>query len=251
MNIEQYLEDLVKKYVKSNRNLNETIIKELKKTILSFEHKKINQIVTFGSSIKGTNIRENPKVKLLISMKEKDKRSTEEITTWFYNYLQTPNNEIVRKGNQLNFNYKGIDFNIFIAKKKDKTYNYHVMQNLNLSKEVVSNFNIHTFNVVDSNFQKEIILMKLWREKHNLNFPTMYLELVVIDVLRKCKKKNLFSRIIRILDFLRKDFIQEKFYDPSNTNNVISDYISLEEKMKIQTMAKLSLTEEYITDIVS
>lgn len=251
MNIEQYLEDLVKKYVKSNRNLNETIIKELKKTILSFENKKIHQIVTFGSSIKGTNIRENPKVKLLISMKEKDKRSTEEITTWFYNDLKTPNNEIVRKGNQLNFNYKGIDFNIFIAKKKDKTYNYHVMQNLNLSKEIVSNFNIHTLNVVESNFQKEIILMKLWREKHNLNFPTMYLELVVIDVLRKCKKTNLFSRIIRILDFLRKDFIQEKFYDPSNTNNVISDYISLEEKMKIQTMAKLSLTEEYITDIVS
>lgn len=251
MNIEQYLEDLVKKYVKSNRNLNETIIKELKKTILSFEHKKIHQIVTFGSSIKGTNIRENPKVKLLISMKEKDKRSLEEITLWMYNYLKTPKAEIERKDNQLNFNFKGIDFNIFIAKRKDKTYNYHVMQNVNLIKEIVTNFNIHTLNVVESNFQKEIILMKLWREKHNLNFPTMYLELVVVDVLRKCNKKNLFSRIIRILDFLRKDFIQEKFYDPSNTNNVISEYISLEDKRKIQTMAKLSLTEEYITDIVS
>jgi hypothetical protein len=184
-------------------------------------------------------------------MKEKDKRSVEEITIWLYNYLNTPEFKIKRQESQLEFNYKGVDFVVFIAKKKEKTFNYHVMQNLNFSKEILTNFNIHTSNVLESNYQKEIILMKLWREKHQLNFPTMYLELVVIDVLRKCNKKNLFSRIIRILDFLRKDFISEKFYDPSNTNNVISDYISLEEKAKIQSVAKLSLTEEYISDIVS
>lgn len=251
MNIEKYLEELVLKYEKSNRDLNEQIVKEIKKKILSFEHKKIHQIVTFGSSIKGTNIRQNPKVKLLISMKEKDKRSVEEITIWLYNYLNTPEFKIQRQASQLEFNYKGVDFVVFIAKKKEKTFNYHVMQNLNFSKEILTNFNIHTTNVLESNYQKEIILMKLWREKHQLNFPTMYLELVVIDVLRKCNKKNLFSRIIRVLDFLRKDFISEKFYDPSNTNNVISDYLSLEEKAKIQSVAKLSLTEEYISDIVS
>ncbi len=251
MNIEKYLEELVLKYEKSNQDLNEQIVKEIKKKILSFEHKKIHQIVTFGSSIKGTNIRQNPKVKLLISMKEKDKRSVEEITIWLYNYLNTPEFKIKRQESQLEFNYKGVDFVVFIAKKKEKTFNYHVMQNLNFSKEILTNFNIHTTNVLESNYQKEIILMKLWREKHQLNFPTMYLELVVIDVLRKCNKKNLFSRIIRVLDFLRKDFISEKFYDPSNTNNVISDYLSKEEKAKIQSVAKLSLTEEYISDIVS
>jgi hypothetical protein len=251
MNIEKYLEELVLKYEKSNRDLNEQIVKEIKKKILSFEYKKIHQIVTFGSSIKGTNIRQKPKVKLLISMKEKDKRSVEEITIWLYNYLNTPEFKIQRQESQLEFNYKGVDFVVFIAKKKEKTFNYHVMQNLNFSKEILTNFNIHTTNVLESNYQKEIILMKLWREKHQLNFPTMYLELVVIDVLRKCNKKNLFSRIIRVLDFLRKDFISEKFYDPSNTNNVISDYLSLEEKAKIQSVAKLSLTEEYISDIVS
>ena len=101
------------------------------------------------------------------------------------------------------------------------------------------------------NFQKEIILIKLWREKHKLNFPTIYLELVVIDVLRKSKKKNLFSRIIKILDYLRKDFLEDKFYDPSNTYNVISNYLSIDEKKKIQNMAKISLTEQYVRDIIS
>ena len=249
--IESYLQQLVKNIETSNGSFDEAIVKEVKKLILSFESKKINQIITFGSSIKGTNIRENPRIKLLVSIKEKDKRSIDEITEWFFNYLQFPEWQAVKKGNQLEFNYKGIDFNIFFAKKKLKSYNFHIMENLKFSREVISNFNIHTTNVVESNFQKEIILIKLWREKHQLNFPTIYLELVVMDVLRKCKKKNLFSRIIKILDYLRKDFIDDKFYDPSNTYNVISEYLSLDEKKKIQNMAKISLTEQYVSDIAS
>ncbi len=249
--IESYLHELVKKYESSNNEFDEAVVKEIKKFILSFESKKIHHIVTFGSSIKRTNIRENPKVKLLVSIKEKDKRSIEEITQWFYNYLQFPEWQAIKKNNQLEFNYKGIDFNIFLAKKKVSTYNYHIMENLKFDQEVISNFNIHTSNVVESNFQKEIILMKLWREKHQLNFPTIYLELVVMDVLRKCNKTNLFSRMIRILDYLRRDFVQDKFYDPSNTYNVISDYITLDDKKKIQQIAKISLTEQYISDIIS
>lgn len=249
--IESYLHELVKKYESSNNEFDEAVVKEIKKFILSFESKKISQIMTFGSSIKRTNIRETPKVKLLVSIKEKDKRPIEEITQWFYNYLQFPEWQVVKKNNQLEFNYKGIDFNIFLAKKKVNSYNYHIMENLKFSQEVISNFNIHTSNVVDSNFQKEIILMKLWREKHQLNFPTIYLELVVMDVLRKCDKTNLFSRMIRILDYLRRDFVQDKFYDPSNTYNVISDYLTLDEKRRIQQIAKISLTEQYISDIIS
>ena len=249
--IESYLQELIQKIEHSNEKFDEKIVKEVKKLILSFESKKISQIVTFGSSIKGTNISENPRIKLLVSIKEKDKRPIDEIAQWFFNYLQFPEWQAVRKNNQLEFNYKGIDFNIFFAKKKLKSYNFHIMENLKFSQEVISNFNIHTTNVLESNFQKEIILIKLWREKHQLNFPTIYLELVVIDVLRKCKKKNLYSRIIKILDYLRKDFIEDKFYDPSNTYNVISNYLSIDEKKKIQNMAKISLTEQYVRDIIS
>ncbi|MBI2258031.1 MAG: hypothetical protein HYU67_03930 [Flavobacteriia bacterium] len=211
MNIEKYLIELVVKYEKTNSILDEAVINEIKKIILSFEKKKINPIIVFGSSIKKTNIKDAPKVKLLVSIKEKDKRKPEEILQLYFDYFTQFGENVSKSNNQIIFNYKGINFNILLAKKKANTYNFHVLNNLNLNKEIVTNFNIHTLNVVETKFQREIILMKLWREKHQLNFPTMYLELVVIKVLRKCKKKNLFSRILRILDFLRKELSMKNF----------------------------------------
>jgi hypothetical protein len=250
MNIEKYLDDLLKKYDKSNRSSKKEVIKELKKLILSFGHKKISKILLFGSSVKLTNTRDFPSVKLLISIKEKDKRSINEINKWLYDFFATLSKEVMHNDHQFEFSFKGVNFVLVIAKKKENTYNYHFMNSLEAPKQIHTNFDIHTDNVVDNQVQKEIVLMKLWRDKHQLNFPTMYLELVVLHVLRKCKKKNLFSRIIRILDYLRKDFVNDKFYDPSNTNNVISQDLSLDEKLKIQSIARLSLSEEYISDII-
>lgn len=251
MNIEKYLDALAQKYEKSNWCKNEDLIKELKKLILSQKHIKIHKIALFGSSIKLTNVKERPTVKLLVSIKEKEKCSLDEMKDWFIAFYSKTFKEVALIDYNIEFSFKGVNLVIVIAKKKENTYNYHFMNKSDLNKELLTNFDIHTGNIVENQVQKEVILMKLWRDKHQLNFPTMYLELVILHVLRKCKKKNLFSRIIRILDYLRKDFVYDKFYDPSNTNNVLSDELSHEEKLKIQTVARLSLTEEYISDIIS
>ncbi len=115
---------------------------------------------------------------------------------------------------------------------------------------LVTNTNLLQDDVLKSKLQSEIILLKLWRDKHQLNFPSVYIEMVVLHILGNFPKKNLFSRLIRVLDFLRKDFVNEKFYDLSNTNNIISDCITREEKEKIQLAAKLSMTEEFVKDII-
>ncbi len=251
MDIEKYLNDLVNKYKYSNVSPDETVIKEITKLISSFDKRNIDKISVFGSSLKKTNIRPSTQIKLLVSIKERDKRSIEELIFSYKNFIQYLNLAVIRKNNQLLFTYNEIDFILFISKKIEKTYNFHVMYNLTTSKEISTNFNIHTSTIIESNCNKEILLMKLWREKHQLNFPTIYLELVVLKALQNCQKKNLFSRMLRILDFLRKDFINEKFYDLSNTNNIISDYLSHDEKLKIQLNARICMTHEYISDIIS
>lgn len=86
--------------------------------------------------------------------------------------------------------------------------------------------------------------MKLWRNQKNLDFPSFYLEMVVIEALRG-SHGTLSQNVVRVLTYLRDTFMTARFVDPANTNNVISDDLTLVERSAIASRASMALTQTW------
>lgn len=96
-----------------------------------------------------------------------------------------------------------------------------------------TNVQTHINYVRDSGRTQEIKLTKIWRDLHKLDFPSFYLEMAVIDCLTHFRRGNLSDNFWEVLRFLCQDFEPRRYVDPSNTNNIISDDLSLQEKRRV------------------
>lgn len=96
----------------------------------------------------------------------------------------------------------------------------------------------------------EIVLLKIWRKLHNLEFPSIYLELTVIEALKGKSKSKLSENFLFLLKYLQDEFVQKTIIDPANSNNIISDDLYKYEKEAIRKKAIESLSQKYWEDII-
>lgn len=85
-----------------------------------------------------------------------------------------------------------------------------------------------------------IILLKIWCHLHKLDFPSFLLELTVLEALKRKSILGIERKFITILKYLIEQFYYTKIYDPANTNNIVSDTITDNQKLQIIQMARLS-----------
>ena len=109
----------------------------------------------------------------------------------------------------------------------------------------------HIAKVVASGRQSEIRLVKLWRRQKGLEFPSFYLELVVIEALKATWLSSPADNFRTVMTYLRDNFTSARFVDPANTNNIISDDLTVAEKQAIKTSAAAALAAPYWRDIVT
>lgn len=112
-----------------------------------------------------------------------------------------------------------------------------------------TNVDTHINTVRNSGRINEIILTKIWRKNHNLDFPSFYLELAVIEAL-KYKRSGLAEHFLAILDYLSTTFVSARFVDTANTNNIISDDLTDAEKKAIAIKAGQSRGQQSWGSIV-
>lgn len=84
---------------------------------------------------------------------------------------------------------------------------------------------------------QETRLIKPCRNQKNLDFPSFYLELAVIEALSNTNYATVSDRVAACFSYLRDSFPNARFVDPANTNNVISDDLTAAEKQRISTAA--------------
>ncbi|WP_315770088.1 MULTISPECIES: nucleotidyltransferase domain-containing protein [unclassified Bradyrhizobium] len=108
----------------------------------------------------------------------------------------------------------------------------------------------HISKVKGSGRQSEIRLIKLWRKQKGLEFPSFYLELAVIKALETSWLSPLAENMRTVFTYLRDNIITARFVDPSNTNNIISDDLTVAEKQAIKKAAAAALTAPYWRDII-
>jgi hypothetical protein len=204
----------------------------------------LREVTISGSNAKGTAIRGRTDVDLFISLKSDTNETLKEIFSSLYNCMVRNGYSSTKKQHvSIHIVRSGIEVDLVPAKHfGGNTEDHWLYVNRPNRERTKTNVNEHIDLVRSSNRINEIILTKIWRLNHKLDFPSFYLELVVIEAL-KYKRVGLAENFLLVLEYLSNSFVSARFIDPANTNNIISDDLTETEKKVIAGQAQKSRAE--------
>lgn len=137
--------------------------------------------------------------------------------------------------------YNGYKVDLVPAKRQSQYGNDHSLYRRKANSWTKTNIDTHISNVRNSGRKNEIIALKIWRENHKLNFPSIYLEMLTIEALRGRSLNAPAENFLYLLGYIRDNISSKVVLDPANSNNRLSDELSNTEKQLLAQQAKSSL----------
>lgn len=204
-----------------------------------------------GSSKKGTAVSNGTDVDLFISLTSTTNNTLNEIYESLFLYMAGKGFTARRQNVSIGIDYNSDQIDLVPARRQSQYGNDHSLYVSKKKSWTKTNIDTHISQVSNSNRLNEIKLTKIWRNANNLDFPSFYLELVVIDALYNCTIGATDTNFLKVLNFIVQSLENNVYYDPANTNNCISDQISASEKRKIANAAKISASQQNWKDVVA
>lgn len=208
-----------------------------------------------GSRAKGTAIKGKSDMDLFLSIYDPSNRKTlEDYFDMVYKYAKSLTNAYRRQNISIGLKYQGYDIDLVPAKRvNSENYqrnNDHYLWSSKRRVRTLTNIQKHIDTVINSGLQDMIILTKVWRDQNGLDFPSIYLELSVIEALKTDRKYSLESDFLTIFKYLVDVFPNKKIVDPGNCNNIISEDLTIAEKTQIHALAQKAIDAQYWSSVV-
>jgi hypothetical protein len=226
------------------------VINPLKQLISTWAGECLNDIYLSGSRAKGTAINLSSDLDLFISLKSITQNTLNEIYESLFNHIDNAGYKPRKQNVSIGLNIAGKQIDLVPAKKRSGNTNDHSLYINKRDTWTQTNVIEHINKIKNSGRITEIVLLKIWRKLHNLDFPSIYLELTVLEALSGKSKSTPARNFLTVLDYLRDEFVSKKIIDPANTNNVISEDLYKYEKEAIQKKASESRSQKYWKDII-
>lgn len=199
------------------------------------------QLLPSGSFAKGTAVAGTTDIDVFMSLKSTApdlRESYNSLAKWSHNAGWRPRLQNVSVG----VTYEGVKIDLVPGRQQAGYRNYHSLWRRKASTWTQTNVLLHIERVRDSGRTDEIRAIKVWRTNHGLDFPSFYLELIVLDALAGCGS-SLANNVQRTLAYIADNLTTKRVEDPANTNNTISDDLTLAEKRVVAAQARLSYLE--------
>ncbi|KKB42082.1 hypothetical protein [Bacillus thermotolerans] len=253
MDSTEYLNNVITKYHVGEQidvSTQYFVINPLREQILNWAGVCVNDIKISGSRSKGTALNISSDIDLFISLHSSYSGTLKSMYDSLYTYMMNRGYKSRKQNVSIGVNLNGHSIDLVPGKKHIGNTNYHSLYLNKRDSWTQTNIDQHINLVKNSGRVNEIILLKIWKNLHGLEFPSIYLELITIDALRYKQKGNLANNFLELLRYLASGFVDKRVVDPSNSNNIISDDLYKYEKEKIATTANSSLKEQYWSSIV-
>ncbi|MCW5590294.1 MAG: hypothetical protein KIT27_11615 [Legionellales bacterium] len=265
-NSDMYLNNVIQKYTPRSLNNYMGAISSLKETLKSWANTCFIEIIESGSIAKGTAVSIASDVDFLVSLKSncnENNGGLKSIYESLYDKLngsyssarkQNVSVRITLSGTSLLSN--GLEVDITPARKQLGNTNNHSLWVSKLSTWKQTNIQKHINDVSQSRRTNEIKLLKIWRELNKLDFPSIYLEYLLIKNILKNKPSdpnslaNNFFHILSELAKTNENPLLSTTIDPANSNNVLSDLLTKSEKNKIHIAAVGAVSKRNWGDII-
>lgn len=266
-NNDMYLNSIIKKYQPNDVANHYHKIVLLKNTLKSWADSCFLSIVDSGSRAKGTAISISSDIDFMISLSSncnENNGGLKSIYESLYAKLNTSYSNVRKQNVSIRITLPGIsllshglEVDITPARKQFGNTHDHSLWVSKLSTWKQTNIQKHITDVSQSGRTNEIKLLKIWRELNKLDFPSIYLEYLLINNIlkyRPCNLDNLANNFWYILSELARSTNNPLFLtiiDPANSNNILSDLLTKSEKDKIcYTAKKYARPNQYWSDII-
>lgn len=202
-----------------------------------------------GSFAKGTANHSGTDIDLFVSLSNSVTETLKEIYTKLFNKLKEKGYSPRQQNVSINIRVNGYDVDLVPAKHQGGLGEDHSLYRRRADTWTKTNVLTHIAKVRSGNRISETRIIKLWRNQKGLDFPSFYLELVVLAALAG-KGGTLSSNVWSVFEYLRDTFPTARFVDPANTNNIISDDLSAADRAKIKAAAERTLAAKTWEEIV-
>jgi hypothetical protein len=209
----------------------------LEKLIKEWARKYLLGIFYTGSYAKGTGIKGGTDVDLLISLGPRTPGKLERIYRSLFAAFKTKGYSPTSRDVSVGITFSGFKMDLIPGIRQWGSENNHSLYVVEREKEVITNLDTHVSTIRDCGWTNEIRAMKIWRDLHNINIPSFYLELLVLAALRGASGNQPAANLLTVLKYLRDDFPNRRVPDPANPKNAISDVLLLHDRMAISNVA--------------
>lgn len=195
-----------------------------------------------GSHAKGTAIKGAGDVDVFVSLRHVSGMTLRDVYNHLERFLRDNRLEPDRGRVALKVTCGGIGIDI-VPGRKSLDSSDHWIYHTKRDSWLKTNVGRHLRLVANSKRVEEIRAIKRWRTLHGLDFPSLYLELTVINALRQRGVGRVSGNVWAVLGYLATTFPARRVIDPANSNNVVSSDLTTAEKKAIAAAAKHSLAQ--------
>lgn len=247
-----YLLEILQKYKPRDLSIYNYSINLLKSTLITWAGSCYLNILDSGSRAKGTAISLASDVDYLVSLSSSCNENSGGLKSIYDSLFTTlsKNYAAVRKQNvSFRINLNGLEVDVTPARKQVGSINDHWLYVSKQGTWRQTNIQKHINDISKSGRVNEIKLLKIWRELNHLDFPSIYLEYLIVNniLLYKPKDMNILGdNVWYILKELSKTVgnpLSARIVDPANSANILSDLLSQAEKNKIVSCAKIAVAQ--------
>ena len=176
-----------------------------------------------------------------MSLRSDTPGTLKEIYYSLYRWLRDAGYEVRQQNVSVAVNLDGVRVDVTPARRQPRALSTHSVFVSKSGTWTQTNVHKHVGLIKNCARRPEIILAKVWRQCHGLDFPSFYLELSVLRALGGRPHRRLDRDFWRFLEYLACEFVDARIVDPSNTANVVSDTLTDEEKQAIALKARACL----------
>ena len=253
MTANEYVISVINKHAlptKIDSYTEQAVITPLKRLVTNWAGNCLCEIKLSGSRAKGTAIDIATDLDLFISLSSTTSNSLSEIYDSLYVKLLNSGIKPRKQNVSIGVTYGGKRVDLVPGKRQSQYGNDHSLYKRKSDSWTKTNIDTHISNVIHSGRRNEILALKIWRENHGIEFPSILLETLLIEALKGRSTTATADNVLFLFKYLQDHISTIRVLDPANTNNVLSNDLSVYEKQVIAKQAEKSLSKPYWEQII-
>lgn len=252
MSGKEYLESILSKYAITTGDNSPAILaaRKVAPYIQKWAGEYLVEIKLSGSYAKGTAIKGQTDIDIFVSIRNDCANTLGDIFNSMFDMFNKYDVGVRKQNVSIGITVDSQKIDIVPAKKQGTVGGDHSLYLRKQNTWTKTNIDTHITIVSKSGRTEEIRLLKVWRKLNNLDFPSIYLELIALEALKYRTIGDLENNFLAVLKYIQNNIQSVAITDPSNTSNIISSDSTFAEKAAISNAAKNSTSKEYWKDIV-
>lgn len=199
-------------------------------------------ITLSGAYAKGTAITLSSHVDVHISLRLSPETEVRNVFWKLFEYLGDQNFRPHTRNVSMQVESNGLRVDLLPAWRT--TGSDEILYHKEPGRPVQTNVTKHIHLISNSGRAQEICALKIWRERHALEFPSFQLELATLRALEGQRFGQLAGNVFTALRYLSSHFEKTVIRDPANADNVISDELTPAQKKQIIQAARKAVDDD-------